>query len=274
MSEVKNLLRSRPTPAALILGALILAHPGRAAVAAPGALRELSTDRPDATESPFTVDANHLQLEMDAASYTRDRLDGVRTTVWSLAPLNLRYGLTRNAEVGIFVSPFNRVTEQVRGGRKTSRSGVGDTTLRAKLNFRGNDGGSTALGVFADIKLPTAADGLGNDQVEGALTFPVAFVVGAGWEGAAMTSVEFLHTDRGRRAGWFNTITFARDLAPDLGGFIEFTSATGDGAHVATFNCGLTRRLGPGVQFDAGVYFGLSRRAPDLTIFAGLSRKF
>jgi hypothetical protein len=72
-----------------------------AAGAAPAALRELTTDRPDTTESPFTVDAAHLQLEMDVASYTRNRLDGVRTTEWALAPFNLRYGLTPRAEVGI-----------------------------------------------------------------------------------------------------------------------------------------------------------------------------
>src|SRR5688572_22247357 len=70
-----------------------------------GALRELTTDRPDSTESPFTVDAGHLQLEMDVASYTRNRLDGVRTTEWVIAPFNLRYGITPNFEAGIFVTP-------------------------------------------------------------------------------------------------------------------------------------------------------------------------
>jgi hypothetical protein len=241
----------------------------------PGAaLRELTTDRPDATESPFTVDPGRVQLEMDAASYTRNRLDGVRTTEWVVAPFNLRYGLTRNTEVGIFVTPHVHVTEKDRGGAKTTVRGVGDTVLRAKWNLQGNDGGATAYGVFADVKLPTAADGLGNDKVEGAVTFPIAYEVGAGWEGAAMTSVEFVRADEGRRTVWVNTITFARDLAPDLGGFLELTSAAGDGAHVATFNCGLTRRIGPTLQLDCGVNLGITRTAPDLTLFAGLSRKF
>ncbi len=245
-----------------------------AATAPAPALRELTTDRPDATESPFTVDAGHVQLEMDATSYTRNRLDGVRTTEWVVAPFNLRYGLTQNTEVGIFVTPHVHVTEQPRGGAKTTVRGLGDTVLRGKWNLQGNDGGGTAYGVFADVKLPTAADGLGNDKVEGALTFPIAYEVGAGWDGAAMTSIEFLRTDEGRRTVWVNTITFARDLAPDLGGFLELTSAAGDGAHVATFNCGLTRRIGPTLQLDCGVNVGLTRTAPDLTLFAGVSRKF
>lgn len=251
------------------LGALRAAE-----TAQPGGLRELATDRPDATESPFTVDAGHVQVEMDAATYTRNRLDGVRTTEWVIAPFNLRYGVTANVELGIFFVPHTQVTEQVRNGPKTSVRGIGDTVLRGKLNLWGNDGGPNAFGVFADLKLPTAAAGLGNDKVEGALTLPLAYEIGAGWEGAAMTSVEYIHTGTARRAVWVNTITFAHDLAADLGGFVELTSAAGEGAHVATFNCGLTRKMGPGLQLDGGVYIGLSRAAPDLTVFAGLSRKF
>ncbi|MDP3073427.1 MAG: transporter [Opitutaceae bacterium] len=248
-----------------------------AACAAPATpkLRELSTDRPDATESPFTVDAGRLQLEMDVASFTRNRLDGVRTTEWVFAPLNLRFGLTPDFEAGIFVTPHVHATERLRSGPKTSWRGVGDTTLRAKYNIRGNDGGGTAFGVIADVKLPTAASGLGNDKVEGALALPVAFDVGFGWEGAAMTSVGINHLGpRGYRPVWTNTITFARDLAPELGGFVELTSSAGDGRHVATFNCGLTHALAPGTQLDLGAYVGISRTAPDLTLFAGVSRKF
>ena len=237
--------------------------------------RELTTDRFDSTESPFTVDPGLVQLEMNAASYTRDREGGIRSTEWVVAPFNLRYGITPNLEAGIFVVPYLHVQEEPRGGPSTGARGIGDTILRMKCNFWGNDGGPTAFGIFADLKLPTAARGLGNDEVEGALTLPIAYELSAGWEGAAMTAVEWIKTDAGRRrAVWINTITFARELATDLGGFLELTSAAGDGAHVATFNCGLTKRIGPMLQLDGGVNVGLSRSAPDLTVFAGLSRKF
>jgi hypothetical protein len=120
-----------------------------------GSLRELTTDRPDSTESPFTVDPGHLQLETDVVSYTRNRLDGVRTTEWAAAPFNLRYGVTPNSEVGIFVAPYIHVREEPRGGRAITTRGIGDTTLRMKYNFFGNDGGDTAFGIFADLRLPT-----------------------------------------------------------------------------------------------------------------------
>ena len=35
-------------------------------------MRELTPDRPDKTESPYTVDAGHFQLEMDFANFTLD----------------------------------------------------------------------------------------------------------------------------------------------------------------------------------------------------------
>ena len=109
-------------------------------------LREMSTDRPDSTESPFTVDAGRVQIEMDMVNFTHDRSGGDRTREWGLAPFNLRLGLRHNFEVGVFVAPFIHVTEEPAGGPKTTMRGIGDTTLRAKFNFWGNDDGPTALG--------------------------------------------------------------------------------------------------------------------------------
>jgi hypothetical protein len=253
-----------------LAGAAMAAEPTRTVPT----LRELSTDRPDSTESPFTVDAGHMQLELDVTSYTRTRLDGVKTTELAIAPFNVRYGITSNLEAGIFVVPYLRVTEKPRQGPGSRSTGIGDTTVRTKVNFWGNEGGGTALGIMADLKLPTAADGLGNDKTEGALTFPFAYELGAGWEGAGMTSVEYIHDGTKRRAVWVNTMTVAREIMPDVGGFLELTSAAGEGRHVATFNCGITRAVGPSTQLDLGLNIGISHTAPDLTIFAGFSRKF
>ena len=149
-------------------------------------LRELATDRPDATESPLTVDAGRVQVEMDFANRTRNRLDGVRTTGWAVAPFNLRLGLTPCFELGVFVAPWQRETERPRVGPKEKRAGFGDTTVRGKLNLGGNDGGPLAWGLMADLKRPTAAGGVSNGTCEGALPLPVASELGGGWEGEAI----------------------------------------------------------------------------------------
>lgn len=243
-----------------------LAHPVPAAL-----LRDLATDRPDATESPFTIDAGHAQLELDLANFTRNHLDGTRTTTWGVAPFNLRLGLLNNLEAGLFVAPYGRVAETPRGGPRTSRAGFGDVTLRAKINFWGNDGGENAFGVIGDVTLPTAVNGLGNDYAAGTLTFPVALELAGGWEAGAMTQVA---CQRGTRSRWSNSVTVGHALARAVSGYVELTSSAGEGAHVATFDTGVAWKLDANTQLDCGVNLGLSRSADDLSVFAGMSRRF
>ena len=237
-------------------------------------LRELTTDRPDATESPFTVDAGHLQLEMDFASITRDRQGGVRTTGSAIEPFNFRLGLLHNLEAGVFFDPYLRVSEKPRFGPQTRVRGVGDTTLRLKYNVWGNDGGDSALGLMVDLKLPTAASALGNDKVEGAVTFPLAVELGAGWGMGAMTAVASVHDGSRYQAVWINTVTVAHDLFAHVGAFFELTSQAGPGPHVCTFDTGVAWQINRDLQLDAGVNLGISRSAPDLTWFVGMSRRF
>ncbi len=241
----------------------------------PERLRTMTTDRPDSTESPYTVDPGHVQLEMDFANLSRDRQKGVSATEWGVVPFNLRLGLTTNLEAGVFLAPYQEVTIVTPAAGRESYSGFGDITLRAKWNVAGNDTDGFAWGLMADLKLPTAAAGLGNGKFEGAVALPMAFALPGGWDGGAMTALEVVHTDSGRRrAVWVNTLAVGRDLSAKVGGFLELTSATDDGRQVATFNGGLTRRVGLNVQLDCGVNFGLARGAPDQTYFAGITRRY
>ncbi len=269
---------------------LLALAPGRAAEAAAGVdksgyslvrptpdgqLRELSTDRPDTTESPFTIDAGHVQLEMDFVNATRDRTDGVKTTGWGVAPFNIRVGVLNDFELGVFIAPWSRVTSTSRGGPSERVQGFGDVTVRAKYNFWGNDGGASAFGLIADLTLPTARGGLGVERTEGALILPVSFELADGWELGAMTGAEFHARDTGGyRAAWINTITVGHDLTKTVGAYVELTSSTGDGPHIATLDAGLTWKLNASTQLDAGFLVGVSRRADDLTVFTGLSRRF
>jgi hypothetical protein len=240
----------------------------------PGAqLRELTTDRPDATESPFTIDAGHAQLELDLVNYSRNQLDGVRTIEWGVAPFNLRVGVRHNFELGIFVTPYVHATAEARNGPKETASGLGDTTFRAKWNFFGNDGG-TACGLIVDLKVPTAQRELGNDRFEGGFVVPVAFDLPGGWSCGAMTGVAAQRVEDRHRAVFTTTITFAHDLTDRVGGFLELTSEAGGGAHVCTFDLGLAWQLDRNRQLDCGVNLGVSRLAPDVSVFTGYSQRF
>lgn len=238
-------------------------------------LRELATDRPDATESSFKVDAGHVQIEMDFGNLTKNRLAGGRTTAWELAPFNLRLGMMQNLELGVFVTPWRRETENPRVERSKWLNGFCETTFRGKLNLGGNEGGPFAWGLLADGTPLSETGGFSNGKCEGAYTLPVSFDLGGGWEAEAMTFIEARYTGGGDYlAVWGNTFTAGHEITEKLGGFLELTSSAGDGAHVATFNLGLKYRPSRDVQLDGGVNLGISRSAPDMQFFVGISLPF
>jgi hypothetical protein len=116
-------------------------------------MREMSTDRPDKTESAYTVDAEHFQFEADLVSFGIDRwnADGERVFGVNVANVNLKAGLYNNVDLQVVVE--NYIYEQVRADGVTARkSGFGDLTTRLKVNLWGNDGGTTA---FAAPCVPT-----------------------------------------------------------------------------------------------------------------------
>jgi len=135
-------------------------------------MREMSTDRPDKTESAYTVDAGHFQVEMDLVTYVRDRYTSDHTDVdaFSVAPMNLKVGLTNRIDFQLLLETYNWVrTEDRIDGDVTHSRGFGDVTLRLKTNLWGNDGGGSAFAVMPFVKLPTNQDGLGNDAVSSAV---------------------------------------------------------------------------------------------------------
>ena len=66
-------------------------------------MREMSTDRPDKTESAYPVDAGHFQIESDLVSYSydHDTEDGANTRVdaWAVAAINFKVGLLNNVDL-------------------------------------------------------------------------------------------------------------------------------------------------------------------------------
>ncbi len=247
-------------------------------------LRELNTDRPDKTESPYTVDAGHVQVEMDLVSYThdRDRSGGgdTRTGAFAIAPVNLKVGLLNNVDFQVVLGTYTHVRMDDRAtGTVEKMSGFGDVTTRLKVNFWGNDGGPTALGLMPIVKFPTNQDGLGNKAVEGGVILPFVVALPGKWDMGLMTQANLLRSDADRRyhPSFVNSITFGHNIVGKLGGYVEFfsTVSTERGSRwVGTVDFGLTYGLTENIQLDAGVNIGVTKSADDLNLFVGLSRRF
>src|SRR5690349_617150 len=110
-------------------------------------LRELSTDRPDQTESPYSVDCGHLQVESEPISYGVTHEAGVSLYETRVMAMNVRLGLTDRIDTQLVLSPVVHLREEV-AGASTSHAGFGDTVVRAKINLFGNDEGDVALGLL------------------------------------------------------------------------------------------------------------------------------
>ena len=55
-------------------------------------MRDMDTDRPDVTESPFTVDAGHIQLETDLLKFEKEKSESTLTKTTLLNQLNIKMG--------------------------------------------------------------------------------------------------------------------------------------------------------------------------------------
>lgn len=241
-------------------------------------MRELSTDRPDQTESPNTVDAGHWQVEFDIVNYTYDREAGVRTNTLNVAPVNVKLGLTNSADLQVIYDSYTRERVRTAGAVATTED-WGDLTLRLKQNLWGNDGGDTALAIMPFVKIPLKTGSAGNDLVEGGVIVPLAVALPAGWGMGLMTEIDWLAdaAGRSRHAEWVNTITFSRDLTEKLGGYVEIVSVHSNerGADwIAQADTGLTYAISDDVQLDGGCNFGVTDAAPDVQPFIGLTIRY
>jgi hypothetical protein len=247
-------------------------------------MREMSTDRPDKTESPYTVDAGHFQLEMDLVNYGYDRHNVLRdhsvSDVLAIAPFNFKVGLCNNVDLQFVVPTYNiaRVRDR-RTRERNTENGFGDFVLRSKVNLWGNDGGDTAFGLMPYVKFPTASRNLGNEAYEGGLIAPLAVALPAGWGMGVMTQVDINEDGdgSGHHPEFINSITFAHDIVGDLSGYVEFFSvvSTDDDADwIGTVDVGLTYGLTENIQLDAGINIGVTRSADDWNPFIGISWRF
>ena len=228
-------------------------------------LRDMSTDRPDLTESPYTVDAGHAQVEVEGLTRTRD--EGVDRTGYM--GFLVKMGLTRRTDVQV---GFESVHENVHEAGADD-AGLANLTVRLKWNLWGNDGGASALAAMPYVELPTQEDA---ESAAAGLILPLAVEGPWGFGLGTMAQVDWLPDadGEGHHAEWLFTGTVARDLTEKLGAFVEGTSGhrpQSEGSWTSLFNAGLTFAVTPDFQLDTGARLGISDTADDSAFFLGIS---
>jgi hypothetical protein len=226
-------------------------------------MRELSTDRPDVTESAYTVDAGHVQVEISLVEFVHDEDDEL-----SIAPTNIKVGLLNNMDLQFVFEPYIHAP---------NADGFGGTQVRLKTNIWGNDGGDTALGVMPYVAFPTADNEFGaTDHLEGGIIVPISISLPRDWTLAMMGEIDFLRDadDEGYGTSFLHTVSVSHPIWDELGGYVEYVGFANDdlgATYSGLVGGGLTYGLTPDVQLDAAIYFGISDAAEDIAARIGVS---
>ena len=243
-------------------------------------LRDFSPDRPDETESPFTVDAGHYQWEMDFANFTYDKTGATTTKTWEVSDFNLRIGLLNQLELSLIFDNYLHVhTDDSIAGTSTTQSGVGDFTARFKINLWGDDGGTTAFALLPYITFPTATDGLGNNGVEGGVIFPLTVNLPHDFDLSLETAASYQRNDDGSgyHEGFIASASLDHQIIGKLSGFVEFFSDFTTESHagwVGTVDAGLEYLVTKNIQLDCDCYFGVTPAAASYNPFCGITVRF
>ncbi len=242
--------------------------------------REFTTDRPDVTDNPYTIDTGRLQIELSAAEYTLER-DRAQTV--DVMPLSIQYGLSSNVDVQLLFTPYQRRAEGAGVDREVTRGFGDETMLRLKINLQGNDHDGLALGVIPYVKLPTGSGGLSNHHVEGGLIMPVAVDLAKDITLGGMIEADLVYHDETGDYGvdLIHSIALEHPVSGSVSAYVEYVGTipsnapAGRASHYqALGSAGLILEVQDDLALDLGARIGFSGDADRAAVFVGASKRF
>lgn len=243
---------------------------------APSALLALSlllttVARAQLSDDPSIIPTGRTQFEIDF-THTHDRDAGVRTDSFNAAALLLTHGLNARTDLGFGYGGYTHTNNNTHTG--------GDLTLRAKYSLWGHDNhsaspGDTAFALLPYVTLPLKS-GDGSDLVLGGLILPLALTLPADWSLILMTEFDAVAdtTDRHHKLQWIESVVLSRPFTDKTSAYVEFYSVLPFERGTdwqAQANLGFYYAFTDDLCLDLGCNFGLTRAAPDLQTFVGLT---
>ncbi|MNU15220.1 hypothetical protein D3C71_33470 [compost metagenome] len=228
-------------------------------------MREMETDRPDVTESPYTVDAGHFQYETDLIRLIKEKSDLLKTNTLLVNQANLKIGITGSTAIQIGWQSYGWQKEkEVNTGSVIKTDGIGDVTLRIKQNIIGNDNGNFALAILPYVKFPTSKYDE-ESRLEGGLIVPISYKFSGEWKLGVQVEVDRLkdldqpsmHTE------FLQTLTISHPLSKGIDGIAETYYTYDFKAHqLANYiNAAIQIEIIKDFKMDAGVNYGIQHTA-------------
>lgn len=241
-------------------------------------LRAFNTDRPDKTESAYTVPRGHFQFETDLVNFTHDKSEQAETKTYNIHLANLKFGVAQNSDLQLVLGFVHQVSYQASNRRHTTNS-ISDTVIRFKQNLYGNDSGGFAMAVMPFVVLPTAKKEVGVAQTEAGLIVPFAQTLPNPFSLAYMLQLGLINNSNntGYREHTILSVALNCDFTQRLAAYIELFGALNSdrgSPFVATLDGGITYEFIDNWQADVGMNYGLTQAAIDYNPFVGLSARF
>jgi hypothetical protein len=259
--KVKSNARSAWQRSAASLAALVfLGTAGASAEGCPTARDEISTDRPDVTNSSIVVPAGSLQVENGinlSATHQGSALDGTNT--------RLRLGVASCLELLLDLPTYNA---SLRGQRA---SGFSDAAPALKWQISPVPG-KIDLSAVMGLALPTGSENISGKGAQPYVQFPWSWELRDGWGVSGMFTEFIRPMEPTTRTVTETTFTVERKLTDKASVFLEYVGdyPAGSGSS-QLINSGGSYRLTPLQQVDLHVAFGLNRNSPAFTIGVGYS---
>ncbi|MGI9652930.1 transporter [Chryseobacterium sp. RLHN22] len=240
-------------------------------------MREMETDRPDVTESPYTVDAGHFQYETDIIGLTREKSDFKNTKTLLINQANLKIGLTGSTAIQIGFETYGWQKEKdLSTGITESKHGVGDLNIRIKQNIIGNNKGSFALAILPYVKIPTSQYE-DDDLVEGGLIVPMIYKFSGEWKLGFQVEVDRLKDtdEHAMHTELLQTLTISHPLLKNIEGIAETYYTYDFKAHeIYNFiNAAVQMEVAKNFKIDAGLNYGIQHHA-EKRYFLGASYRY
>lgn len=238
-----------------------------------GKVRDLATDRPDATESPVTVDKGMFQIESSFMSYTRDKDNGIKSESFGYGEINFKYGISDNMDFQTIIVPWERNIEKT-ATTKTITEGISDITARLKYNVIGNDSGDFGFAVMPFVVLPSGTE-VSTEKLQAGIILPTSLDLNNKWGiGSQIEFGRFYQDEGSHEWGLTHTVVLGYEVSESFGVYLEHITAVGDHELELSASFGGTYLYAENIQFDAGAMIGLTDSAPDLVAFSGFTIKF
>lgn len=247
-------------------------------------MRQLETDRPGKSFSPFTVDAGHLQVESDAWLYSWDHwsADGSTARSTTILDPNLKVGLNDWLELDAILPLYNaEVTRSRVGEGRSSGQGIGDLSLGGKVNFFGNDGdGSHGAGLVLYAEMPSGAGGIRQQLAQYTVVLPVVLPLPRQFSITLEPGAGLLDnaTKRGLHGDYQFIVNLNRQIPGTTVNAAVELALDAEGDHNIgdqnTIDGSLQWVIGHNLQLDGGVYVGINRSAPDWAPYVGFAVRF